>query len=306
MDLGEAGVEGRALKEAFFAAGVLVKGVEAPVGREVAAEGGVAAAAEGAEECALERDGFACGGVTGGGEGIGVGGTRLEGDGALADSRDHFFQREDIEGEAVPGIDAEAREAGAGEEGGIGVAAGDFPEAGVDVAADFGVCAIRVQEAALGAAAGAAGGDEAGAREALTAHEDIVDGLAREESGEGEGIRIGGGQVFGGVHGEVGAAGEEGIFEFLGKEAFAALFFHGKAALLVAGGDEFEDLEACPGKVSLQLRAGEFGLPEGEAAAAGGEGEDFFHGSGGCENAAAGGFRAAACGNRAMGGNQLP
>ena len=76
------------------------------------------------------------------------------------------------------------------------------------------------------------------------------------------------------MHGEIGVTAQKGVFEFLGEKPFAALFFEGPLDALVAGGDDFQQLDF-DAERSAQVRGNLLGLSEGERAFAGGEDERF-------------------------------
>ena len=79
-----------------------------------------------------------------------------------------------------------------------------------------------------------------------------------------------GGEVLEAVDGDVGAAVEDGALDFAGEDADAAHFGQGAGAVLVAGGGDVDELDVVSG-VLFQQRGDVLGLPEREAAGAGGD-----------------------------------
>ena len=248
--------------------------------------GALAAAAEGGEDGALEENGAGGGGAEERCEERGVFSAALEGDGALAGRGNHFLDGKRLEDKPVESSEAEAGEAGGGEEGGVGVAGGDFLQARVNVAAQLEPVHMaspgRESENGLGAATRAAGGDGARGGNVGTADEDIAGVGPREKAGEDETIGECGGQVLGTVDGKAGAASEDGVLKLAREEPFAPLFGEGPVALAVAGGGEFEQLDATPrgGRHGREGGAGELGLAQREGTAAGGEDKRGWAGSG--------------------------
>ena len=194
-------------------------------------------------------------------------------DDALAGGGDHGFGVDDGHGDVS---EAEAADACKGEEACGAVAAGDFFDAGLDVAAQEDDAEVWPGVEKLGLAAegvgadGGAGGEDGpwllagvfgGGRGAVGAEDEGVAGVfAFEGAGEDDAGGEFGFEVLEAVDGEVDAAVEEGFVDFLAEEAFAADV--GEAAVLdgVAGGADdvfFEDGLALDAEAEDGAEAGE-------------------------------------------------
>ena len=76
------------------------------------------------------------------------------------------------------------------------------------------------------------------------------------------------------MHSKIGFTAQKCVFEFLGKKPFPALFFERPLDALIAGGDDFQQLDF-DSERSTQVRGNLLGLSEGERALTGGEDERF-------------------------------
>ena len=259
------------------------------------AEGQVAAAAQGGEDGAFGRGGEGGFGVVeladrfervGAGleastvveRGFGVCGEHFEAEGALAGCGAEFVDREalvDVLGAA------EAVETGGGEDERVGFAGGPFAKAGVDVAAHGDEPEIGAQGEQHGLAARAGGGDAGAERKhveapELFANEGIAGVGAGGDGGKSKARVERGGEVFERVDGDVDAAVEEGVFDFLDEDALGVEW---GAVVEGGGGDEAGVLHAVAGgaddldldgmAVAAEVFGDVVGLPEGELGASG-------------------------------------
>ncbi len=190
-------------------------------------DGGVAATAQAALEDALGAGGsMGVGVIYGSGESnsLRVVGAGLQGKGPLADSREH-----DVEGEDLGSLlkEAEAGEAGGGQDDAIVVAALHLAETGVDVAADVSDGQVGPVGAELSGAAGAAGADGGAGRhigqlQAAAGDEGVTDFPTRRDGGDKQAFGGPGRQVFEAVDGDADVAPAEGFLQLGDEDAAAA------------------------------------------------------------------------------------
>ncbi len=150
-----------------------------------------------------------------GGEGLGVVGPHLDGEGALGRRGQHLDRVEDLGGLADPGQPAQP---GGGEDDGVEPSLADRPDPGVDVPAQVHELDAETERGDLGAAARGAGADPSAGRQlgqgqAVAGDEGVAGVLAARDRGHRR-ARVGrGGQVLVGVHGEVDPALGQGLAE---------------------------------------------------------------------------------------------
>jgi hypothetical protein len=76
------------------------------------------------------------------------------------------------------------------------------------------------------------------------------------------------------VHRDIGVAAQERVFEFFGEKPFAALFFERPFHALIAGRDDFQQLDIATER-GVQMRGDLLGLRERERTFTGGK-DEFF------------------------------
>ena len=173
-----------------------------------------------------------------------IGRAGLDRDGGLTNSRHHVLVGEGVELSPDPATDTQTAQSSGGEHGGISHAVlGDLTQASVHVATDLGERGVGKHHRQLEAATRTAGGDGHGGFNALAEHQHITRVFARQVAGDRQTCGHFPGQVFATMHGEIGVTAQKGVFEFLGEKPFAALFFEGPLDALVAGGDDFQQLD---------------------------------------------------------------
>eukprot|EP00958_Prasinococcus_capsulatus_P015766 scaffold1690_cov366-Prasinococcus_capsulatus_cf.AAC.2 len=143
---------------------------------------------------------------------------------------------------------AQALEAGVGEQRGVHDTLVEFAQARLDVApeVDHLEGGMLVEELGLAAQGGAADDGRLGELAegaVLEAHEGVAHVLARQVAVEHGALGQVRGHVLHGVHGDVDAAVQEGLVDLLGEEALAANVRQGLAEHLVAGGLDHHDLQ---------------------------------------------------------------
>lgn len=132
--------------------------------------------------------------------------------------------------------------------------------------------------AQLGFAAQAGGADNGAVGQVfqplvVVGHEGVEGAFALADGGQGKAFGQGHGHVFDGVHGEVGAAVGQGLFELFHKQAFAADFGEGFIEDAIALGGDAEDGYLAAGVEGAQAGLDMFGLPHGQGAFAAGDNE---------------------------------
>jgi hypothetical protein len=103
----------------------------------------------------------------------------------------------------------------------------------------------------------------------VVADERVGGGAALADGNQSQTFREGHGDVFHGVHGEVGAAVEHGFLEFLYEQGFAADLGQWHVQDFVALGLDFDQLNGDAAVESFQFSFNEFCLPQRQGAAAG-------------------------------------
>ena len=185
-------------------------------------------------------------------------------------------------GEQILGVDgkhngwieeAGTAKAGEGEDDGVEFAVAEFVEAGVDVASDRLDGKIGAGGEQLRAATETAGANAGGSRQILDGsrggrNNDIA-GVFPLRDGGGDQIglidqRHGDGDILEAVDSEIDFVSEEGLFEFLGEEAFAAGFVERAVGDAVAGGFDGDEFDLQIGMKPHQLGGDEIALGQGE------------------------------------------
>jgi len=234
--------------------------------------GHLAAAAQLLEKRSLEGDGHARGFVEVRGVPADVLGPALDGHRRLAGGRHAIVQREGTEVEAAPALDAQPTQAGRRQDGGLGLALGDFFEAGLHVAADLLKGGFGKEATNLGPAPRAAGGNGGRLRHARAGDENVVGGLPGQEPRQGQPLRHSSRQVLGAVHGQIGPSVEQGFLELLGEKPLSALPLQRPGPAAVPRRRQLHDAKGGFGKGGLQAGDAQARLGEGQGALARGHG----------------------------------
>ena len=173
-------------------------------------------------------------------------------------------------------MQAEANQAGAGEDDGIEVAAAQFVEAGLHVAAQVQQFEVGTQAGELHAAAQAACADarawwQFGEAGVVVTDEGVMRVFARQDGSDAEAFRQVHANVFHGVNGNVGFSARHRLFQLFDEESFAA--DAGKRCVedLVAPGGHRHEADGKVRIVRAQASGNMFGLPQREFAFAGGD-----------------------------------
>ena len=171
-----------------------------------------------------------------------VGLAGLDGQGALAGGRRVDDRVEEAFHDTAQ---AQAVEAGGGQQDGVSLAIGQLGQAGVDVAAQHDDLKVRPGGQALGGAA-QGGGAEAGALGQvfqclpLVADEGVAGVFALGDGGDGQAGRHLGRDVLHRVDGGVDAAVQQGFLDLLGEQRLAADFQQAAVLDAVAGGGDLD------------------------------------------------------------------
>jgi hypothetical protein len=197
--------------------------------------------------------------------------TALEREGALSGG---WKKVVGVDGGHDRGVEeAGSAEAGEGENDGVEFAATKFLQAGIDVAADGLDRQIGADIEELAAAAKASCADARGGWELLYGssgeRDEHIPGIFTLRNGGGNQIsliheRHGNGNVLEAVNGKIDFGFEEGLFEFLGEQAFATGFVERAIGDAVAGGFDGDEVDLKTGMEPHQLGGDEIALGQGE------------------------------------------
>ena len=180
---------------------------------------------------------------------------------SLADGGAHHIRRQDFRDAAAP---AEALQAGGGQQDGVVLACIELAQARIQIAAHRFHGEVRTELAQLRGAAQRAGSDPGAGGQIgqRAAHHGVARVLALGHGGQHQARGQLGGQILQAVHGEIGAAVEQGFLNLLGEQALGPDLGERHIGDLVAGGLDDFDAARKPGGGELPLHP--TGLPQGK------------------------------------------
>ena len=192
---------------------------------------------------------------------------------ALACSGQHVLRREHG---ANAFVQPQALEAGCGQHDGGVLPFVELAQPGVEVAAQWLNAQVGAQRLQQGLAAQAGGAHhcalgQLGQTGVARRHQGIARVFTLQHTGQGEAAGQLHGHVFERMHGQVGAAFFQGHFQLFDKQAFAAHLGQGAVQNLVALGGHAQQRHLVT--LRLQQGANMLGLPQGQAAFTGGDGQ---------------------------------